>query len=179
MHLNIEIKARTSRADFIREFLEQQGARYEGLDHQIDTYFQVPNGRMKLREGTIERNLIHYSRPDQAGPKASHVHLYRPNPGPALKELLTEALGIWKVVDKQRKIYFIQNVKFHIDEVRGLGSFVEIEAIDLDGSIGESKLQEQCQHYLAAFEIPTSDLVSGSYSDLIPPIGEGPGEISK
>ncbi|HFD33211.1 MAG TPA: CYTH domain-containing protein, partial [Gammaproteobacteria bacterium] len=59
---------------------------------------------------------------------------------PTVTFTLTAALGIFKIVDKQRRIYFIGNVKFHIDEVKGLGSFVEIEAIDEDGNIGLEKL---------------------------------------
>ena len=72
------------------------------------------------------------------------------------------------VVDKEREIYFIDNVKIHIDTVQGLeGSFVEIEAIDEDGTIGEAKLLEQCKYYLSLFGLSKSQLVEGSYSDLL------------
>jgi len=84
-----------------------------------------------------------------------------------LKEILTKALGILVVVDKKREIYFIDNVKFHIDIVENLGTFVEIEAIDNDGDIGKEKLLEQCQLYLDMFNIPQKDLISVSYSDLL------------
>ena len=84
-----------------------------------------------------------------------------------MKEILTKALGILVVVDKKREIYFIDNVKFHIDVVEHLGTFVEIEAIDNDGNIGKKKLLEQCQLYLDVFKIPQKDLISVSYSDLL------------
>ena len=71
------------------------------------------------------------------------------------------------VVDKSREIYFIDNVKFHIDSVKDLGTFVEIEATDADCSIGKNKLLEQCQHYLDLFKISKEDLISNSYSDLL------------
>ncbi len=71
------------------------------------------------------------------------------------------------VVDKQREIYFIQNVKFHLDVVAGLGTFVEIEAIDSDGSIRKEELLQQCHHYMKLFEISETDLLSHSYSDLL------------
>lgn len=166
-HLNIEIKARCGHPEKIRALLLDRNARFIGEDHQIDTYFTVPNGRLKLREGTIENNLIHYNRSNQAGPKRSAVSLYKPKPGSSLKPLLSSALGVKVVVNKRRSIYFIENVKFHIDEVQELGSFVEIEAIDEDGSIGETKLQEQCEHYMTLFEIKPEDLVEVSYSDLL------------
>jgi len=81
--------------------------------------------------------------------------------------LLTKALGILVVVDKQREIYFIDNVKFHIDTVKELGTFVEMEAIDENESVGKEKLLEQCQSYLDLFKIPKKDLISVSYSDLL------------
>lgn len=167
MHLNIEIKARCQNQATIRELLRERKADFRGTDHQIDTYFVVPNGRLKLREGTIENNLIYYQRPDQAGPKASEVHLYRPSEGESLRQLLHAALGTKVVVDKQREIYFIGNVKFHLDTVEALGSFVEIEAIDTDGSTGAERLHDQCQHYLELFDISETDLLQNSYSDML------------
>ena len=166
-HLNVEIKARCNNHDKIREILKSKGADFKGTDHQIDTYFNVPNGRLKLREGNIENHLIHYEREDKEGPKQSKVILYDSKPGSTLKEILTKALGILVVVDKKREIYFIENVKFHIDTVEGLGTFMEIEAIDSDGTIGKDKLQEQCQYYVDLFGIAPTDLLSNSYSDMI------------
>ena len=170
MHLNIEIKAKSSRITQIRAYLQAKGAEFKGIDHQVDSYFKVPEGRLKLREGNIEHSLIFYRRDNQAGPKASEVYLYRPQADPALKELLENALGLKIVVDKQREIYFIDNVKFHLDEVQGLGTFVEIEAIDSDGTIGKEKLLEQCNFYLNAFEIEEGDLLENSYSDMLNPV---------
>lgn len=166
-HLNIEIKARTQNPEAIKAILEAQNARFIGIDHQIDTYFQVPKGRLKLRQGNIEKTLIHYERPDQAGPKQSTVTLHHPQADASLREVLENALETLVVVDKQRAIYFIDNVKFHLDEVAGLGNFVEIEAIDKDGSIGLERLQAQCSHHLNLLGIESKDLIERSYSDLL------------
>lgn len=163
----IEIKARCSEQEKIRDILKGEGADFKGLDIQTDTYFRVPHGRLKLREGNIENNLIHYDRPDQEGPKQSNVLLYRSNPGSNLKGILMKALGVLVVVEKKREIYFIDNIKFHIDTVARLGEFIEIEAIDEDGSIGKERLQEQCEHYLERFGVKDEDLVDRSYSDLV------------
>jgi adenylate cyclase, class 2 len=165
MVFNIEIKARTSDIDKIRVILKSKNAIFKGLDHQIDTYFNVSYGRLKLREGNIENKLIHYIRENTKGPKASEIILFKSDPHSTLKEILTKALGIKVVVDKKREIYFIENVKFHIDEVVGLGSFIEIEAIDKTGKIGKEKLLFQCQYYLDLFNV--KDLVAESYSDLL------------
>ena len=167
MHINIEIKANCANSVRVEELLMAKNAQYIGTDHQIDTYFNVPNGRLKLREGTIENNLIHYHRSDQEGPKKSVVTLYKSAPNSSLKNVLEKANGIKVVVDKQRKIFFIENVKFHVDEVKGLGSFVEIEAIDKDGSLGEPFLEEQCDFYIKYLGIQKEDLLAISYSDMI------------
>jgi len=71
------------------------------------------------------------------------------------------------VVEKKREIYFIDNIKFHIDTVAGLGEFIEIEAIDEDGSIGKERLQDQCESYLKRFGVSEEDLIANSYSDLL------------
>ena len=91
------------------------------MDEQTDTYFNVPNGRLKLREGNIENNLIFYERSNQAGPKNSHFHLVKIEDAKGLKEVLAKSMGVKVVVKKKREIYYINNVKFHIDEVPGLG----------------------------------------------------------
>ncbi|MEN7982343.1 MAG: class IV adenylate cyclase [Nanoarchaeota archaeon] len=166
-HVNIEIKAKSNNQDEIREILKSKNADFKGVDHQIDTYFKVNNGRLKLREGKIENHLIHYQRENKEGPKQSDVTLFKSDPKTSLKEILTKALGVLVVVDKQREIYFIDNVKFHIDIVEDLGTFVEIEAIDNDGTIGKDKLLEQCQFFLDLFKISQEDLISVSYSDLL------------
>jgi predicted adenylyl cyclase CyaB len=166
-HINIEIKARSTKHDKIRAILQSLHADYKGLDHQIDTYFNVPHGRLKLREGNIENSLIHYSREDKAGPKQSDVILYRSTPNSSLKDILTKSLGVCIIVDKQREIYFMDNVKFHLDTVQELGTFVEIEAIDKNPSIGKEKLLKQCEHYLHLFGITAQELISRSYSDLL------------
>ena len=166
-HVNIEIKAKSNNKDEIREILKSRTADFKGVDHQIDIYFKIDNGRLKLREGKIENHLIHYQREDKEGPKQSDVTLFRYDPESSLKEILTKALGILVVVDKKREIYFIDNVKFHIDNVEDLGTFVEIEAIDNDGTIGKDKLLEQCQFFLDLFKISQEELISVSYSDLL------------
>ena len=127
----------------------------------------MPTGRLKLREGNIENNLIYYEREDKPGIKESKVILYKANPDKALKQILEKTLGVSVIVDKLREIFWIDNVKFHIDKVKGLGTFVEIEAIDYEGKIGKDKLFEQCKEYLDLFEIPEEDLISCSYSDLL------------
>ena len=165
--LNFEFKAATIELDKLEKKLRTLQPEYIGEDNQVDTYFNVATGRLKLREGNIENSLIYYERINTAGAKQSDILLYQHHPDKALKDILVKLHGIKVVVDKKRKIYFIGNVKFHFDIVEGLGTFVEVEAIDKNGDIGIKKLQEQCNFYADFFEITAADYIAFSYSDLI------------
>lgn len=165
--VNIEVKARTTHADRIRNWLLTHSADFKGTDHQTDTYFNVAAGRLKLREGNIERNLIWYQRANEAGPKASYFALHPVTDSESLKAILAAVNGIKVVVKKIREIYFIANVKFHLDTVEGLGSFVEIEASNKELDISQERLLEQCSYYQDRFGILAEDLIAKSYSDLL------------
>ncbi len=166
-YLNVEIKASCSHPEHIRQYLIENGAEFRGTDEQTDTYFNTPKGRLKLREGNIENNLIYYERDDLAGPKSSHFNLVKISDATAMKETLTRCLGIKVIVKKKREIYYIRNVKFHLDEIAGLGSFVEIEAGNLLAPILPEELKEQCDYYLTQFGIDHADLIKTSYSDML------------
>ena len=84
-----------------------------------------------------------------------------------LKEVLTKSNGVKVIVNKKREIYYINNVKFHIDEVPGLGSFVEIEAGNVFVDLLQHQLKEQCDFYLKEFGIKEEDLIELSYSDML------------
>ena len=166
-HLNIEIKARHDNPDFVREYFKRNNAEFKGVDHQIDTYFNVTQGRLKLREGNIENNLIYYKRSNDSRAKESHFQLVAVPEAKLLKEVLIQSLGIKIVIEKRREIYFIRNVKFRIDDVAHLGSFVEIEASDLHHEVSKERLHEQCSFYVGELGIKDEDMIAFSYSDML------------
>ena len=164
---NIEFKAKVESLETYEEKLKTLNPLFVGLDHQVDTYFNVPNGRLKLREGNIENALINYNRAKPADAKLSDIILYQHKPDAALKQILQLQLGVKAVVDKQRKIYFINNVKFHFDQVQGLGTFLEVEVIDEKGNLSIDEMKKDCDHYFQFFGLSQNQLVDRSYSDLI------------
>jgi predicted adenylyl cyclase CyaB len=166
-YLNVEIKAICIDPSFVRSYLVTHEAIFKGEDEQTDTYFNVKAGRLKLREGNIENNLIFYNRTNQAGPKNSHFNLVKIEDARGLKEVLDRSCGIKMIVRKKREIYYIDNVKFHIDEVPGLGSFIEIEAGNILADKPESELLDQCNFYLKEFGIKEEDLIAESYCDML------------
>ncbi len=166
-HLNFEFKARTVKLDVLEKKLLHLNPIFFGKDQQTDTYFNVTKGRLKLREGNIENALIYYERQDLHGAKQSDILLYQHQPDSSLKEILSKLHEIKVIVKKVRKIYFIENVKFHFDTIDELGTFLEVEAIDTKGEIGIEKLKQQCRKYADLFEVKIEDYVSVSYSDMI------------
>ena len=165
--LNFEFKARTTELDNLEQKLLELNPEFIGEDNQTDTYFNVDKGRLKLREGNIENSLIYYERQDTAGAKQSDVILYQHQPDQTLKDILIKLHGIKVIVEKKRRIYFLDNVKFHFDTIAELGTFIEVEAIDKDGSLGIAKLKEQANKYFEFFNIGAKDFIADSYSDLI------------
>ncbi|MCA6439202.1 MAG: class IV adenylate cyclase [Sediminibacterium sp.] len=164
---NFEFKAKIDEIEKYENKLLTLNPKFQGLDHQIDTYFNVQYGRLKLREGNIENALINYDRENVSGSKESQIILYKHEPNIALKEILTKQLGVKIIVDKKRKIYFIDNVKFHFDIVENLGTFMEVEAIDNKEEFTIEELKEQCDKYFSFFELTQNNLIDKSYSDLI------------
>jgi adenylate cyclase class 2 len=163
--LNFEFKARLKDPAPVRTTLKQLRARFLGTDHQVDTYFHVPAGRLKIREGRIENSLIHYQRTDSAHARRSHVELMLLPRRNSIRAILSGALGVLTVVDKRREIYFVGNVKIHLDRVRGLGTFLEVEAMTRTGDI--KKVRAQAAKFQKLFNISAKDIVPQSYSDLI------------
>jgi adenylate cyclase, class 2 len=164
----IEFKARMRDEKRVRAALESLRPRVAGTDHQVDTYFNTPSGRLKVRQGNIENALIFYQRKNAARVRPSHVLLSEfsdPTEIRTLKKVLASALGVVAVVDKVREIYFVDNVKIHLDRVRGLGKFLEVEAFVKNGNLRRAR--RQAEHIKDLFGVLAGDILPHSYSDLI------------
>ncbi|MCK5158410.1 MAG: class IV adenylate cyclase [Candidatus Heimdallarchaeota archaeon] len=164
--IDVEIKAKCEDHARIRNILKKKGALFGGEDHQIDVYFKSPTGRLKIRKSTIESVLVYYIRDNIKGIKPSEYYLYKAPEPEKLEELLKIALGELITVKKKREVYFIDNVKFNIDDVKGLGKFVEIEAITTNPDEIEH-MDEIIRSYIKLFDIKEIDIQSHSYSDLL------------
>lgn len=170
---NVEIKARLSpgRAAFVRSEALARASRPPEVLVQTDTFYAVPRGRLKLRvfaDGSGE--LIAYDRPDRAGPKlSSYVRSSCSEPG-ALHEALSRSVGARGVVEKRREVIQVGQTRVHLDEVRGLGHFLELEVVlreDQSTAEGEAVARE----LMALFEIDAASLVDVAYIDLLEATG--------
>jgi predicted adenylyl cyclase CyaB len=169
MSNNIEIKARLSRKQALR--LQAEALSHSSLPpeilHQTDTFFNAPSGRLKLREikhGCAE--LIAYDRPDHAGPKLSSYVCCPCSDPRSLHEALTRSLGVRGVVEKHRQVIHIGQTRVHLDEVFGLGDFLEFEVV-----LRENQSPEEGKaialELMATFGIEAKDLIEVAYIDLL------------
>lgn len=162
---NIELKAKLPDLDHALAVCAKIGAVPQGDIHQVDTYFNVSSGRLKLREATPGHSeLVHYHRPDVAGAKGCDYTLEPV--APTIKPMLAAALGVLTVVDKTRTLFLWENVRIHLDRVEGLGRFLEFEAVMAPGAPDEEgyrKLTFLSDH----FNIGESDHLTHSYLDMM------------
>ncbi len=167
MPRNVEIKARVPDMGTVRARAAAMSDALAVVLEQEDTFFNVPDGRLKLRvfpDGKGE--LIAYRRPDAVGPKTSEYFVYRtPNPE-ALKDLLTRALGIRGIVRKRRLLYLVGQTRIHLDEVEGLGAFLELEVMLSDRQL-EAEGEAIARRLLADLGVRDEDLMSSAYIDLL------------
>src|SRR5712691_7596603 len=129
MPVNIEIKARARDFADVRRRAEALSGGPAQIIPQEDTFFKVPAGRLKLRALADRAQLIYYERPEGQGPKRSDYHIFETSDPEALKITLALALGVRGVVRKTRYLYLVGQTRIHLDDVDGLGQFIELEVV--------------------------------------------------
>lgn len=167
MPSNIEIKARIRDLDEIRLRAEQLSDSPVEVIPQEDIFFNTSQGRLKLRVLSEDNGqLIYYTRPDQEGPKRSDYQISLTSDPENLKRVLELAYGIRGIVRKTRYLYLVGQTRVHLDDVQGLGQFMELEVVMREG---QSDLEGQliAEGLMAALGVERSDLIEGAYMDLL------------
>jgi len=168
---NVELKARDADPERTLERALALGAEDKGELRQRDTYFKGASGRLKLREQEVQGSpfwdeLIEYSRPDRTDARtSSYQRVPVADSGPLL-EALDTAYGTLVTVTKRRRLLIWDGVRIHLDEVEGLGSYLELEAVAEPGS-DLSAEHAKVERLRAELGIDPSNLVAASYSDLL------------
>lgn len=162
---NVELKAVDCDPSRSLAICRSLQAEDRGVIHQRDTYFDVRSGRLKLREETPGRpHLIHYERSTGAGARPSEYRIVEFQQAAELRALLAAALGVRSLVMKRRRLFLWRGVRIHLDDVDGLGHFIELEAVArADSDLAtEHRLVTELQ---AAFAITDELLCGDSYAD--------------
>ena len=175
---NIEIKAYAQNFDEIRHRAEALSDMPVEVIPQEDIFFNTPQGRLKLRIlSTNKGQLIYYTRPDQEGPKRSDYHISHTTDPANLKHVLELAYGIRGVVRKTRYLYQVGQTRVHLDDVEGLGQFMELEVVMREGQ-SDAQGQAIAEGLMASLGVERNDLLEGAYMDLLESPAN-PRELSK
>ncbi len=167
MPSNIEIKARVRNFDEMRQRAEKLSDVPLQIIPQEDTFFNTEMGRLKLRILTPDcAQLIYYTRPDQEGPKRSDYHIYETADPENLKRVLERTYGIRGEVKKTRYLYIVGQTRVHLDEVEGLGQFMELEVVIQAGQ-SDAEGQAIADGLMTGLGVERSDLLEGAYLDLL------------
>ena len=162
---NLELKAKCGSLESVRQRLVYLKAEYRETVEQIDTYFNAPKGRVKLREiDGGKAYLVYYERANSAASRFSTYQVWDiPSPA-AFMEIMSTVLGVKVTVEKRRELWLFGDTRIHLDRVINLGEFVELETVIRD----QTEREAWTEHQLVkdALGILEGDLVAESYSDL-------------
>lgn len=165
MPANLELKAALRSLQTAETTAKSLPARRMGILHQTDTYFQIADGRLKLREiRGSGAELIRYVRPNHAGVRRSEYTRIAVKQPAAVRRLLSRALGIRSVVRKRRILFRYRNARIHLDTVNRLGAFLEFEVMVRRGLPQARRLMTFLRR---RFRIRARDVRPGSYGDMI------------
>lgn len=167
MPYNLEVKARVDDPAALRARVEELADTQGELLHQEDVFYEVGAGRLKLRTmGESRAELIHYHRPDSAGPSLSDYTIAPTSDPDALRRILGAVLPVLGVVRKERLLYLVGQTRVHLDRVEGLGDFLELEVV-----LGPAQAEEDgvrvAERLMERLGVERGSLVEGAYLDLL------------
>jgi predicted adenylyl cyclase CyaB len=166
MRRNVELKASDpDPARSLKTCLEL-GAKDEGWLQQRDTYLDVPSARLKIRQEGVTSQLIYYERADSRIARKSRYQIVDISQSPQLREMLIAALGAKVIVEKRRRLLLLDSVRIHLDDVSGLGHFIEIEAV-ADAKSDLTWEHKKVTELEAALAITAERRWARSYSDAL------------
>ncbi len=161
---NLEFKARISDPTGLQARARSLGADLWGDLRQTDTYFTVRRGRLKLRETAgFQSEHIYYEREESAEDRPSDYTRVAFGEGADLGEALSRALGVLAIVRKRRTLLVVDTTRIHLDDVEGLGHFLEIEVPVTD----QAAASERLASLLASLGVQRADGIRASYADLV------------
>ncbi|MGH7551287.1 MAG: class IV adenylate cyclase [Gemmatimonadota bacterium] len=164
---NLELKASVHDLGETRERVRIAGARLQGTERQVDRYFQVSGGHVKLRQSSLDgAHLVVYRRPEAGVVREARFHRLPVSDPDGLAGTLTALLGAGATVEKAREVWWWEDVRIHLDQVDGLGSFVEFEA-RMDRIGDRTEADRRIASLRERLGIESEDVVNRSYEEMI------------
>ena len=163
MSLNLELKIKIESIEYLIEKLKSINAKQDSILLQKDIYYKIPAGLLKLRIENGTKTLIYYNRDEISKNRWSDFNLLKIEDDNA-EEFLSKLFEVDEVVEKKRKLFWFNNTRIHLDEVKELGRFLELETLVIEGKADAEKRFDEIVRLL---NLVLSKQIKKSYKNLI------------
>lgn len=163
MAQNLECKIPVASFTEYEKRLKKINAEYKGTLNQKDIYFTYDKGLLKLRSVNGSYELIKYNRNEDGGDRFCDYHILNLSGGNA-ETYLSDILSTEAVVEKKRELYLYKGSRIHLDTVRDLGNYIEIETIVTGG---EEDARQRFDEIVTRLRLDLGGQIKTSYRNLI------------
>ncbi|MCB9209428.1 MAG: class IV adenylate cyclase [Ignavibacteriales bacterium] len=164
MATNLELKLKVNNFEAIIQIILKQNGKFEKVLKQKDTYFKYDKGLLKLREQNGDFELVKYNRNEKAGERWSDYNLLFIK-GENIEKYLSDLFKIEAIVKKTRNLYLYKNTRIHLDEVKKLGNFLELETVVKN--ISREEAIKEFNEIVNFLNLDLKNEIRKSYRDLI------------
>jgi predicted adenylyl cyclase CyaB len=161
--INLELKIKIDSFESLIEKLKFINAKRDSILLQKDIYYKIPTGLIKLRTESGTKTLIYYNRDEISKNRWSDFNLLKIDDENA-EEFLNKLFEIEQVVEKERQLFWFNNTRIHLDKVKELGNFLELETLMIDGKADAEKRFDEMVNLL---NLDLSKQIKKSYKNLI------------
>lgn len=164
MAINLELKISIISYEKLIENIYLNNIELNKTLLQKDIYYKFDKGLLKLREQNGEFQLVKYNRNEKGKDRWSHYSLLFLR-GDNIEEYLNDLFEVEVIVEKERKLFLYKNTRIHLDKVKYLGNYLELETV-VEGISKEEAIIE-FQNVVNFLELDMSTQIKKSYRDLM------------
>lgn len=162
MPKNLEIKIKVTSLKALKNKLKQKRVGLKKILIQKDVYYSIDTGLLKLRIENGEKSLIYYKRDEKSKKRWSDYQVIKFAEGDTeifFKIIFSTEITVLKV----RELYLYKNTRIHLDKVKGLGSFIELETLVTDDL---KNAEKQFNKMVEILDLDIKSQIRASYRDL-------------
>ena len=163
MPTNLELKIKATSHQSLKKILLQIGAESRGMLIQIDVYYSVPNGLLKLRIENGNESLIFYNRNENDKSRWSDFEVLKFTNGKG-EIFFSNLFDVEVIVKKERELFYYDDTRIHLDTVKFLGKFLELETLVINGKADAKK---RFAKTISLLKLDESKQIRKSYRDLL------------